>query len=81
MLFRSERETKQLQPDRSRCRFVFRFERRLRRRHKKQSIQAKFFHRRLRHEQMTEVNRIKRAAKNSEFHVESCRFKGRTLRL
>jgi hypothetical protein len=42
---------------------VFRLERRLRRRNEKQPVQTQFLHRRLRDEQVAQVNRVKRAAK------------------
>jgi len=48
---------------------AFRLERRLRRRNEKQPVQAQFLDGRLRDEQMAKVNRVKRAAQESEFHT------------
>ena len=58
-----QREPEQLQSGGRGRGLVVRLERRLRRRNEKQAVQPKFLNRRLRDQQMAEVNRVKRAAK------------------
>ena len=57
-----QRQTQHLQPRFRRRQHQARFERGLRRGNKKQAREPEFLPRRLRHEQMAEVNRIERPA-------------------
>ena len=61
--FARQRQPEQVQPDGGRRGLVVRLERRLRRRNEKQPVQAQFLARRLRDQQMAEVDRVKRTAK------------------
>ena len=62
-----ERQPEQLQADGGGRGFAVRLERRLRRRDEKQPVESEFLNRRLRDQQVAEVNRIKRAAKQADF--------------
>jgi hypothetical protein len=64
--FAGKGEAEPLEAHFRRGRLAFPFERSLRCGNKKQSIQTQFFHRRLRDEQVAEMNRVERAAIQSK---------------
>jgi len=71
-----ERQAQQLQSRVCGRGLAFRFERRLRSRDEIQSVQPQFFNRRLRHQQVAQVDRVERTAKQTDFQfrVQSSEF-------